>query len=92
MGPYLQESEAEVADAEEGEMHGLLEQEDHLGNSQPVFLAKLTLFLMGLKILCEGLLGTAGKLVAMLLLALAGKRASNVKCTICLLQNKLIVM
>uniref|UniRef100_A0A670I236 Uncharacterized protein n=1 Tax=Podarcis muralis TaxID=64176 RepID=A0A670I236_PODMU len=46
--------------------------QDNLENGQQRFLLKLTLFLAALRILCEGLFSSAGKLAVVLLLGLAG--------------------
>ncbi|KAJ6665742.1 hypothetical protein lerEdw1_002112 [Lerista edwardsae] len=72
---YSQESEADTEDSD-GEERGRSLKKNHLGGdrdtSQSGFLQKLTVFLAGLKILCGGALNSAGKVVAMLLLGLAG--------------------
>ncbi|XP_053099358.1 piezo-type mechanosensitive ion channel component 2-like [Hemicordylus capensis] len=71
-----EEEESEAEDADNKEAYGSLEKDpfrgDHDDASQPGFLLKFTLLLAGLKILCEGLLSSAGKVVIVLLLGLAG--------------------
>nr|XP_016852844.1 PREDICTED: piezo-type mechanosensitive ion channel component 2-like [Anolis carolinensis] len=66
-----EEFETETEDSEGEEINGSLGK-DNLRNSQPGFFQKITLFLVGLKILCESLFNAAGKVVAVLLLGLAG--------------------
>nr|XP_028591615.1 piezo-type mechanosensitive ion channel component 2-like [Podarcis muralis] len=65
------ESEAETDNTDDEEMEGSPGQ-DNLENGQQRFLLKLTLFLAALRILCEGLFSSAGKLAVVLLLGLAG--------------------
>nr|XP_060627625.1 piezo-type mechanosensitive ion channel component 2-like [Anolis sagrei ordinatus] len=65
-----EEFETETEDSEGEEMDGSLGK-DNLRNSQPGFLQKIMLFIVGLKILCESIFNTAGKVVAVLLLGLA---------------------
>lgn len=68
----LQESEAETDNTDDEEMEGSPGQ-DNLENGQQRFLLKLPLFLAALRILCEGLFSSAGKLAIVLLLGLAGR-------------------
>ncbi|KAH0619195.1 hypothetical protein JD844_018991 [Phrynosoma platyrhinos] len=64
------ELETETEDTDSEEMDCPIEK-DSLGNNKPGFFLKITMFLVGLKILCESLFSTAGKVVAVLLLGLA---------------------
>ncbi|XP_053247692.1 piezo-type mechanosensitive ion channel component 2-like [Podarcis raffonei] len=65
------ESEAETENTDDEEME-VSPGQDNLENGQQRFLLKLTLFLAALRILCEGLFSSAGKLAVVLLLGLAG--------------------
>lgn len=77
MVPHLQESEAETEDTDDEGTDSLLEKE-HRGKDpdagQSGLFQKITLFLVGLKILFGGVRDTASKVVATLLLGLAGKK------------------
>ncbi|KAF7248884.1 Piezo-type mechanosensitive ion channel component 2, partial [Varanus komodoensis] len=70
--PCSQESEAETEDGTEDEETDGSFETDSLGRSQSDILLKLTLFLEGLKILCEGVCRAADQVMAVLLLGIAG--------------------
>lgn len=72
----MQGSDADAERSDDEETDGSLEKDclgrDHDDNKSG-FLQKLTLLLTGLQIVLGAFLGTAGKIVAIVLLGLAGK-------------------
>lgn len=75
---FPQDYETEEGDSDEEETNCLSEEDlgKEAGDRKPGFIQKVTTFLAGLKIIFEAILTSAGKVVATLLLGLAGK---NVK-------------